>query len=127
MSVQSKRQKKNVGLSVITKNGGLRSHEMAMSGVQIVQVFQEQVTFFLSFFILKWHGMVTRMKNSKDWIRGINHISRRHCGMLSFVESYCRSWHVWTGLLSHEFATDQICAFLLYIKHSISNCEGMPS
>jgi hypothetical protein len=56
MSVQIKRQK-NVGLSVITKNGGRRSHEMAMSGVQIRRVFQEQV--FLSFILqtkMTWHG-----------------------------------------------------------------------
>ena len=39
------------------KNGGQRSHEMAMSGVQICQVFQEQV--FLSFILqtkMAWHG-----------------------------------------------------------------------
>ena len=82
--------------------------------------------------------MVTRMKNSKDWIRDTNCIRIRRCstlklkqvlaglpcGMLSFVESYCRSWSVQAGLLPHEFATDQICTFLLYTKHSISNCEG---
>lgn len=47
MSAQSKRQ----------KNGGQRSHEMAMSGVQTHQVFQEQV--FLSFILqtkMAWHG-----------------------------------------------------------------------
>jgi hypothetical protein len=47
VSVQSEKQ----------KNGGQRSHEMAMSGVQIRQVFQEQV--FLSFILqtkMAWRG-----------------------------------------------------------------------
>ena len=69
---------------MITKNGGQRSHEMAMSGVQICQVFQEQV--FHSFFKLKWHGMVTRMKISKDWIRDRNCIRIGHCSTLKLKQ-----------------------------------------
>jgi len=76
--------KKMSRLPVITKIGGQRSHEMAMSGVQICRVFQEQV--FHSFFELKWHGMVTRMKISKDWIRDMNCIRIRHCSTLKLKQ-----------------------------------------
>jgi hypothetical protein len=57
------KRQKNVGLTIITKNGGQRSLEMAMSGVQI-RYFNN---FFPPHSKMAWHENKNEEQRGLDW------------------------------------------------------------